>query len=103
MGNCSNNLRKFNGNLKVDLQDQICNKWGINKYKAIFIVRGFSYKEGEDYNKVLEPVSKLKKGLHGIKQAMRALYYRIDGYVKRLGFSKSVIDPNLYVKVVKGE
>ena len=46
---------------------------------------------------------RLKKALYGLKQAPRALHVRIDGHLMSLGFSKSVVDPNLYYKIVNGE
>ena len=45
-------------------------------------------------------VCKLKKALYGLKQALRVWYARIDGYLHSLGFSKSIVDSNLYFKVV---
>jgi hypothetical protein len=46
-------------------------------------------------------VCKLKKALYGLKQASRAWYGRIDSFLQSLGFSKSIADPNLYIKIVK--
>ena len=48
-------------------------------------------------------VWRLKKALYGLKQAPRAWYRRIDGFLVRLGFTKSVADSNLYYKVVDGQ
>jgi hypothetical protein len=48
-------------------------------------------------------VCKLKKALYGIKQAPRAWYARIDNYLWGLGFSKSIAESNLYIKVVKNQ
>jgi hypothetical protein len=48
-------------------------------------------------------VCRLKKALYGLKHAPHAWYARIDGYLMSLGFSKSVVDANLYYKVVDGE
>lgn len=45
-------------------------------------------------------VCKLKKALYGLKQASRTWYARIDNYLRGLGFSKSIVDPKLYIKVV---
>ena len=39
----------------------------------------------------------------GLKQAPRAWYEKIDGYLMSLGFSKSVADPNLYYNIVGDE
>jgi hypothetical protein len=46
-------------------------------------------------------VCKLKKALYGFKQASKAWYGRIDDFLQDLGFSKSIVDPNLYIKIVK--
>jgi hypothetical protein len=127
----------------------------VDKYKARFVARGFSQKEGEDYDETFAPVARytsiraiislaasmgwnlhqmdvkttflnraieeevyieqpqgfevhsrdthvcrLKKALYGLKQAPRAWYARMDNYLRRLGFSKSHADPNLYYKVM---
>ena len=46
---------------------------------------------------------KLKKALYRLKQAPRAWYARIYSYLRGLGFSKSIVDPNLYIKVVQNQ
>ena len=48
-------------------------------------------------------VCKLKKALYGLKQAPRAWYGSIDSFIKSMGFSKSKVDPNLYLKVLDDE
>ena len=45
----------------------------------------------------------MKKALYGPKQAPRAWYGRIDGFLISMGFSKSKVDPNLYFKVIEDE
>jgi hypothetical protein len=42
-----------------------------------------------------------KKALYGLKQAPRAWYVRIDSFLQSLGFSKSIADPNLYIKIIQ--
>jgi hypothetical protein len=42
-----------------------------------------------------------KKALYGLKQAPRAWYGRIDSFLQSLGFTKSIADPNLYIKIVQ--
>jgi len=58
---------------------------------------GFEIKDRKAY------VCKLKKALYGLKQAPRAWYVRVDAYLQRLGFTKSFVDSNLYIKVVNNE
>ena len=48
-------------------------------------------------------VCKLKKALYGLKQAPRAWYGRIDIFLTSLGFTKSKVDPNLYMKIMDDE
>ncbi|KAG8482637.1 hypothetical protein CXB51_024435 [Gossypium anomalum] len=50
-----------------------------------------------------DKVYKLKKALYGLKQAPRAWYDRIDAYLSKLGFEKSLSEPTLYVKKSKDE
>ena len=38
-----------------------------------------------------------------MKQAPSAWYARIDSYLLKIGFVKSIADPNLYIKVVNDE
>ena len=45
----------------------------------------------------------MKKALYGLKQAPRAWYGRIDSFLTSLGFTKSKVDPNLYMKVMDNE
>jgi hypothetical protein len=44
-------------------------------------------------------VCRLNKELYGVKQAPRAWCGQIDGFLMRLGFTKSSVDSNLYFKV----
>ncbi|CAJ2662166.1 unnamed protein product [Trifolium pratense] len=53
---------------------------------------GFVVKEHED------KVYLLKKALYGLKQAPRAWYSRIDEYLMKLGFVKSLSESTLYIK-----
>ena len=52
--------------------------------------------EGFEVGKRETHVCKLRRALHGLKQAPRAWYSRIDSYLREMGFQGSVADPNLY-------
>ena len=45
----------------------------------------------------------MKKDLYGLKQAPRTWYGRIDSFLSNMGFTKSKVDPNLYLRVVEDE
>ena len=42
----------------------------------------------------------MKKDLYGLKQAPRAWYGRIDSFLTSMGFTKSKVDPNIYMKIM---
>jgi hypothetical protein len=46
-------------------------------------------------------VCKLKKALYGLKQAPRDWYGRIDNFLQSLGLTKSIANPNIYIKIVQ--
>jgi hypothetical protein len=45
----------------------------------------------------------LKESFYMLKQSPRAWYGRIDSFLTRLGFTKSKVDSNLYLKVMNDE
>ena len=57
--------------------------------------------QGFELNGKKSHVYKLKKALSGLKQALRAWYCRIDGYLQSMGFIKSEADSNLYYILVR--
>jgi hypothetical protein len=57
--------------------------------------------EGFVIHKKESHVCKLKKALYGLKQAPRAWYGRIDNFLQSLGFTKSIANPNLYIKIIQ--
>eukprot|EP00253_Pinus_taeda_P032853 PITA_32853 len=59
--------------------------------------------EGFETHEKKSHVCRLKKALSGQKQAPRAWYARIDGYLQKTRFVKSDADPNLYYLVVENE
>jgi hypothetical protein len=48
-------------------------------------------------------VRRLKKAMYGLKQAPCAWYEKMDGFLMSLGFSKSVVDTNLYYHIFGDE
>ena len=48
-------------------------------------------------------VWKLKKDLYGLKKAPRSWYGRIDSFLTIMGFTKSKVDPKLYMKIMDDE
>jgi hypothetical protein len=48
-------------------------------------------------------VCRVKEALYLLKQALRAWYGKIDSFLTSLGFTKSRVDSNLYLKVMNDE
>ncbi|KAG8499415.1 hypothetical protein CXB51_005894 [Gossypium anomalum] len=67
--------------------------------EEIYIEQPEGFKVPGEENKVY----RLKKALYGLKQAPRAWYDRIDEYLSRLRFEKSLSEPTLYVKKAEDE
>ena len=59
--------------------------------------QGFQVEDEETY------VCNLKKALYGLKQAPRSWYGKIDSFLKSMGFTKSKVDPNIYMKIIDDE
>ena len=47
-------------------------------------------------------VCRLKKSLYGLKQATRAWYAKIDGFLLSWSFVQCKSDPNVYLKLIHG-
>ncbi|KAA3486344.1 pleiotropic drug resistance protein 3-like [Gossypium australe] len=90
----------------------------LNKHKARLVVKGYSQQYGIDFMETFAPVARLdtikllfaiaaqkqlKKALYGLKQAPRVWYDKVDAYLSRLGFEKSMSEPTLYVKKSQDE
>ena len=58
LGCCPKTRGEVCCDFKVDLQDQACCKWQHREYKAGFVARGFSQKEGIDYEETFAFVAR---------------------------------------------
>ncbi|KAG8480141.1 hypothetical protein CXB51_024917 [Gossypium anomalum] len=67
--------------------------------EEIFIEQPEGFKVPGEEDKVY----KLKKALYGLKQAPRAWYDRVDEYLSKLEFEKSVSEPTLFIKKSENE
>jgi hypothetical protein len=72
----------------------------IEKYKASFVVRGFSHKEGEDYEETFSPVAKYTsiKSIIVIASVMRWKLHQID---VKINFLNGVIE-EVYIEQPQG-
>ena len=58
---------------------------------------------GFEVESIVTHLYKLKNNLYRLKQSPRAWYGRIDSFLISVGFTKSKVDPNLYLKVMNDE
>ncbi|XP_039855232.1 uncharacterized mitochondrial protein AtMg00810-like [Panicum virgatum] len=87
----------------------------LERYKARWVLRGFTQCQGVDFDETFSPVVKpatpagfedtahpdhvchLNKSLYGLKQAPRARYSRFAAYLLSLGFTEAKTDISLFV------
>jgi hypothetical protein len=61
--------------------------------EEVYIEKNHGFEvHGKEYH-----VCILNKSLYGLKQVPQAWYSRIGGYLQSLGFTKSEVDPKLYL------
>ena len=58
---------------------------------------------GFEFEDRVTHVCKLKRSLYGLKEDPKSWYGRIDSFLASLGFTKSKVDPNIYLKVMDDE
>jgi hypothetical protein len=88
---CSKNVKVY----QMDVKSAFLNG-ELEEEVYIEQPEGFQLSENIDY------VCKLKKALHGLKEAPRAWYSRLDNYLQQAGFKKGSEEKNLYIKVSQG-
>jgi hypothetical protein len=88
---CSKNIKMY----QMDIKSTFLNG-ELEEEVYIKQPEGFQLSKNANY------VCKLKKALHGLKQAPRAWYSKLDKYLQQAGFRKGSADNNLYIKVSQG-
>jgi hypothetical protein len=88
-------------NMKWNLHQMDANKTFLNGVieEEVYIEKP----QGFEVEDMKTHVCKLKKDLYGLNKDPRDWYGRIDIFLKRLGFTKSKADSNLYFKVMNNE
>ena len=61
------------------------------------------YPQGFEVKIRVTHVCKYKRTLSVLKQDPRAWYGRIDSFLISMGFTKSKVDPNIYMKIMDDE
>ena len=75
-------------------------KYVVDGSKARFVARGFFQKEGIAYEEIFSPVSRYTSIITIMALASMMKW---DTFLTKLGFNKSKVDPNIYMKVMDDE
>ena len=86
-------------------------KWGLHQMDVkTTLLNGMieeqvyiKHPQGFEFENRATHVCKLKKDLYGLKQAPRSWYGRINSFLTSMGFTKSKVDTNLYMKIMDDE
>jgi len=73
----------------------------VEKYKAIFLARGFSQKEGIDYEETFAPVARYTsiKAILSITAVMKSKLHQMD---VKTTFLNGVVEEEVYVEQSQG-
>nr|GEV42182.1 hypothetical protein [Tanacetum cinerariifolium] len=91
------NVQNFHQN-KCDAENIVV------RNKTRLVAKGYRQEEGIDFEESffpvarLEAVCRLKKALYGLKQAPRAWYDKLSSFLIEHGFTKGIVDPNLFTR-----
>jgi hypothetical protein len=101
LGYGSETKREDSGEFKMDLQDNHSADGSIEKYKARFVARGFSQKEGIDYEETfsLVEIYTLIRAILVIDTIMKWKVHQID---VKATFRNGVVEEEVYMEQPQG-
>ena len=81
----------------MNLQDQACCRRQHRKYKARFVARGFSQKEGIDYEEIFAPVAKYTS-IRSVLALDAVMKWKIHHMDVKIAFLNGVVEEEVYVE-----
>ena len=81
----------------MDLQDQACCRWTIEKYKVRFVARGFSQKEGIDYEETFALVSRYTS-IRSVLALATVMKWKIEQIDVKTALLNGVVEEEVYVE-----
>jgi hypothetical protein len=73
----------------------------IEKYKVRFVARGFSHKEGEDYDETFSPVAKYTS-IRSIISIASTMGWKLHQMDFKIAFLNGVIEEEVYIEQPQG-
>ena len=81
----------------MDLQDQACYRWQLEKYKARFVANGFSQKGGIDYEETFAPIARYI-AIRSILALAAVMKWKIHQMDVKTAFLNGVVEEEVYVE-----
>ena len=85
----------------MDLQGEACSRWKRGKVQGVLHGKGFSQKEGIDYEDTFAPVSRYSSILSIISLAAE-MGWRVHQMDAKTAFLNRVIEEEMYIEQPKG-
>ena len=95
LGCCPKTIREVSCNFQVDLKHAA--DGSIEKYKARFVARGFSQKEGIDYEETFAPVARYTS-IRLVLSLATVMKWKIHQMDVKTAFKNGVVEEEVYVE-----
>ena len=99
MGGCPEATREKGGGIQMDLQGEAGGS--VEKYKAHFMAKGFSRKEGIDYEETFAPIARYSS-IRTIISIAAEMGWHVHQMDIKTAFLNGVIEEEVYIEQPEG-
>ena len=101
MGGCVEAKREKGGGIQMDLQGEACSRWKHGKVQGVLRGKGFSQKEGINYEETFAPVAKYSS-IRTIISLATEMGWWVHQMDIKTAFLNEVIEEEVYIEQPEG-